>query len=300
VKGIAETYPRADRPKLTALLVSSNYVGSFIAPLVVAPLVLALGWRHAFAAIGLAGIVFALVYLFFVKGAGRTHSSASAGAATASMAATGTARREAATTRALLKMPLMWKILMVWFGMGIVNKGLDAWMPAYLLTVRHLDLKAVGMLTPLPFVAASISTALGGWVMTRFFDGKEKLLTMGCCAVTGFFLYKMYTAQSVAGVIAFQSIVYFFKSIVLAVVMALPTKILPQRLVGTGIGMVNFGGQLAGFVAPLVMGFLVSIYHSFDAAFAFLIGATVVATLVSLSIQTSKIRDVHAATAQEA
>jgi cyanate permease len=48
------------------------------------------------------------------------------------------------------------------------------------------------------------------------------------------------------------------------------------------------------------MGFLVSIYHSFDAAFAFLIGATVVATLVSLSIQTSKIRDVHAATAQEA
>lgn len=300
VKGIAETYPRADRPKLTALLVSSNYVGSFIAPLVVAPLVLALGWRHAFAAIGVAGIVFALVYLFFVKGAGRTHSSASAGAATASMAATGTARREAATTRALLKMPLMWKILMVWFGMGIVNKGLDAWMPAYLLTVRHLDLKAVGMLTPLPFVAASISTALGGWVMTRFFDGKEKLLTMGCCAVTGFFLYKMYTAQSVAGVIAFQSIVYFFKSIVLAVVMALPTKILPQRLVGTGIGMVNFGGQLAGFVAPLVMGFLVSIYHSFDAAFAFLIGATVVATLVSLSIQTSKIRDVHAATAQEA
>ncbi|MEX3955226.1 MFS transporter [Trinickia sp. EG282A] len=300
VKGIAEIYPRADRPKLAALLVSSNYVGSFIAPLVVAPLILALGWRHAFAAIGIAGIVFALVYLIFVKGTGRTRASASAGDLAASMAATGTARREAATTRALLKMPLMWKILTVWFGMGIVNKGLDAWMPAYLLTVRHLDLKAVGMLTPLPFVAASISTALGGWVMTRFFDGKEKLLTMGCCAVTGFFLYKMYTAQSVAGVIAFQSIVYFFKSVVLAVVMALPTKILPQRLVGTGIGMVNFGGQLAGFVAPLVMGLLVSLYHSFDAAFAFLIAATVVATLVSLSIQTSKIRDVHAATAQEA
>ncbi len=299
IKGIAEAYPRADRPKMSALLVSSNYVGSFIAPLVVAPLILTLGWRHTFAAIGIVGIVFALVYLLFVKGAQRPGDRAGAGYRAASPTTTGSARRDAATTRTLLKMPLMWKILTVWFGMGIVNKGLDAWMPAYLLTVRHLDLKAVGMLTPLPFVAASISTALGGWVMTRFFDGKEKLLMMGCCAVTGFFLYKMYTAQSVAGVIAFQSIVYFFKSVVLAIAMALPTKILPQRLVGTGIGMVNFGGQLAGFVAPLVMGFLVAYYHSFDAAFAFLIVSTVVATLISFSIQTGKIRDIHAATAQE-
>ncbi len=300
IKGIAESFPRTDRPKMSALLVSSNYVGSFIAPLVVAPLILALGWRHAFAAIGIAGIVFALVYLIFVKGAGNIRDSAALNERVAKVSATSLPRRDAATTRTLLKMPLMWKVLTVWFGMGIVNKGLDAWMPAYLLTVRHLDLKAVGMLTPLPFIAASISTALGGWVMTRFFDGKEKFLVMGCCAVTGFFLYKMYTAQSIAGVIAFQSIVYFFKSVVLAVVIALPTKILPQRLVGTGIGMVNFGGQLAGFVAPAVIGFLVAYYHSFDAAFGFLIGSTIVATLVSLSIQTRKIRDVHAATAQEA
>ena len=149
IKGIAEIYPRAERPKMSAMLVSSNYVGSFVAPLVVAPLILTLGWRHAFSAIGIGGIVFALIYFFFVKapkpssepGPGEQRSSA-------------LAARDAASSRALLRMPLMWKVLTVWFGMGIVNKGLDAWMPAYLLTARHLDLKAVGLLTPLPFVAA--------------------------------------------------------------------------------------------------------------------------------------------------
>lgn len=295
IKGIAEIYPRVERPKMSAMLVSSNYVGSFVAPLVVAPLILTLGWRHAFSAIGIGGIVFALIYLFFVKAVKPSRETPSGQPPTQTLAA-----RDAAGSRALLRMPLMWKVLTVWFGMGIVNKGLDAWMPAYLLTARHLDLKAVGLLTPLPFIAASISTAMGGWVMTRFFDGKEKRLMTACCAVTGFFLYEMYTAQTIAGVIAFQAIVYFFKSFVLAVVIALPTKILPQRLVGTGIGMVNFGGQIAGFVAPAVIGFLVSYYGTYDAAFGFLIASTAVATLVSLTISAAKIRGVQAANAQEA
>jgi MFS family permease len=294
VKGVVEAYPRAERPRMSSLLISSNYVGSFIAPLVIAPLILYLGWRHAFVAIGVAGVVFALVYLVFVKAPRMSRDEAAA------QALLNSGKGGRGGTRDLLKMPLMWKILTVWFGLSIVNKGLDAWMPAYLLTARHLDLKAVGMLTPLPFITASIATAIGGWVMTRFFDGREKYLMMSCCAITGMFLYLMYTAQTVAGVITYQSIVYFFKSFVFATAFALPTKILPQRLVGTGVGMVNFGGQVAGFVAPLVIGLLVSHYDSYDAAFMFLIASTAMATLVSLTINASRIRDVQLANEAEA
>jgi MFS family permease len=274
VKGVTESVARADRPKMSALLMSSNYVGSFIAPLAIAPLILLLGWRHAFFVAGCAGLVFALFYLFAVKD---THQKRDSNGRAA--------RIDGDATRALLKMPLMWKILLTWFGMGIVNKGLDAWMPAYLLTERHLDLKAVGMLTPLPFVAASISTALGGWILTRWFDGREKWLMAACCAISGFFLYQMYTAQTVTGVIAYQSIVYFFKSFVFAGVFALPAKFLPTNLIGTGAGMVNFGGQVAGFVAPAIIGLLVSATGNYDAVFGFLIVATAFALVTSLSIR---------------
>ncbi len=64
-KSIAELFVKPDRPKLAALLTSSNYAGSMLAPLIMAPLIIALSWRHAFAAIGLAGVAFALITWFW-------------------------------------------------------------------------------------------------------------------------------------------------------------------------------------------------------------------------------------------
>jgi len=73
---------------------------------------------------------------------------------------------------------------------------------------------------------------------------------------------------------------------VLATLQAQPTKVLPVDRIGTGLGMVNFGGQCAGFVAPLVMGFLVTGTGSFDAAFDFLLAMTVLAVVVATTIKT--------------
>lgn len=289
MKGVAEIYPREQRPKMVGLMISSNYTGSFVAPLIIAPLILWLGWRDVFLAIGLAGIVFAVFYALTVR-----RSVAVLEDADLPRAAT------KVSVKALLRMPLVWKIVMVWFCLSLLNKGLDAWMPMYLLTVRGLDIKTVGMLVPLPFISASIATAMGGWLMTRFFDGKEKFLMMGSCVLTGVFVYGMYQAHSTTQVIVFQTVAYFFKSFVFATAFALPTKILSQRLVGTGIGMVNFGGQLAGFVSPMVIGFLVEYTGSYNSAFLFLLGAVVVAALVSTSISAQKIREVQLANAHEA
>lgn len=289
MKGVAEIYPRAQRPKMAGLMISSNYTGSFVAPLIIAPLILWLGWRDVFLAIGLAGIVFAVFYALTVR-----RSVGVIEAATLPQPAT------KVSVKALLRMPLIWKIVVVWFCLSLLNKGLDAWMPMYLLTVRGLDLKTVGMLVPLPFISASIATAMGGWLMTRFFDGKEKFLMMGSCVLTGVFVYGMYQAQTTTQVIVFQTVAYFFKSFVFATAFALPTKILSQRLVGTGIGMVNFGGQLAGFVSPMVIGCLVQYTGSYDSAFLFLLAAVVVSALVSASISANKIREVQLASAHEA
>ena len=54
--------------------------------------------------------------------------------------------------------------------------------------------------------------------------------------------------------------------------------------------MVNFGGRSAGFVAPLVMGFIVSWTGSFDAAFGFLVIMTAIAVVVAATINTAHSR----------
>ncbi|WP_420105660.1 MFS transporter [Herbaspirillum huttiense] len=274
VKGVAENFSREERPKMSSLLMSSNYIGSMLAPLLIAPLIMHFGWRAVFHTIGIAGLVFALVYWFCVRPVRPGKDGPKA------------INKEAFA--ALLRMPLMWKIVAVWFGLSIINKGLDSWMPTYLMTVRGLNLKAVGLLLPLPYIMAGLSTAIGGWVMVRFFDGREKLLLIASSLLTAVFVYCMYTAVTVEGVIAWQCLAYFFKSFVLATCIALPTKLLQAQMVGSGVGMVNLGGQLAGFISPLVIGFLVSAFANYDYAFSFLIGAALFSVLVSLFIRTSK------------
>jgi MFS family permease len=278
IKGVAEFFDKESRPKMSALLTSSNYAGSMVAPLIMAPLIIWLGWRHAFSSIGVAGIVFALVYLLFVPRVVPGKRPAK------------TAKPETSNWRELVGNRFLWQLLIVWFGLSCVNKGLDSWMPIYLLQVRGLDLKAVGVLTPIPFVLATVATAIGGWVMTTFFAEHEKYLLIGSSALTGVFLYAMFKSETITALIVFQSLVYFFKSFVLAAVIALPTKVLKDDQIGTGVGMVNFGGQSAGFIAPMVMGFIVSWTGSFDAAFSFLVIMTAMAVVVAATINTAQAR----------
>lgn len=274
LKGIAEYFPKSERPKMTGALLSSNYIGSAIAPMVIAPLLMYLGWRHMFGVIGIAGIIFIAFYWLLVKPAqNQEEKAAAAGAPKVSM-------------RELLKIPVMWHLVIAWFALSLINKGLDSWMPTYLMTVRHLDLKSIGLLTPLPFVAAGISTAIGGWVMDKFFDGREKYLLFVAAVLTAVFLYFMYTAETVIMVIVFQSLVYFFKCFVASSVMALPMKKLPGSVVGSASGMINVGGQSAGFISPVLIGFMISAFNgSYDAVFWFLIGCACLSALASITIR---------------
>lgn len=56
------------------------------------------------------------------------------------------------------------------------------------------------------------------------------------------------------------------------VIFGLPLRMLPSAVTGSGSAMVNFGGQLAGVLIPVVMGFLADVF-SFKVAFAALIVA---------------------------
>lgn len=277
LKAIAEYFPKLERAKMTSALLSSNYVGSAVAPMMIVPLMMYFGWRGMFHAFGFLGIIFIALYWFVVKPAIKQEQEAAAGDS------------KKISMRELLKMPLIWQLTIAWFALSLVNKGLDSWMPTYLLTVRHLDLKSLGILTPLPFIAAGVATAIGGWVMDRWFDGREKYLLVSAACLSAFFLYFMYTAETVYMVIAFQSLVYFFKSFVFAAALALPMKLLPGSIAGSASGVINMGGQSAGFIAPLIIGFMVTAFNgSYDAAFWFLIAAACFSALASITIRCRK------------
>jgi sugar phosphate permease len=282
-RGIAEYFPRELRPAFATGVLSSNYIGSAIAPIIIVPLILWFGWRGMFQALGCIGLVYVFFYAFFyaffvkqVKPAEEEKAGAKKGS-----------KKEYFLK--LLHFSIIWKLVVCAFCISCINKGLDAWMPTYLIAERGINLKAVGYVTPIPFMASFLSTAVCGWIMNKYFDRVEQYMIGICAVMTAVFLYLMYNAETLFWVVVFQCGVYFFKACILGSAVAIVLKIVTGNIAGSATMIVNMGGQVAGFISPVVMGYLVSVFNgSFNAVFYYLIGAASVCALSAFLIPKRK------------
>ncbi len=278
-RGIAEYFPRELRPAFATGVLSSNYIGSAIAPIIIVPLILWFGWRGMFQALGCIGLVYVFFYAFFVKQV-KPAEEEKAGAKKGS-------KKEYFLK--LLHFSIIWKLVVCAFCISCINKGLDAWMPTYLIAERGINLKAVGYVTTIPFMASFLSTAVCGWIMNKYFDRVEQYMIGICAVMTAVFLYLMYNAETLFWVVVFQCGVYFFKACILGSAVAIVLKIVTGNIAGSATMIVNMGGQVAGFISPVVMGYLVSVFNgSFNAVFYYLIGAASVCALSAFLIPKRK------------
>ncbi|KQL49799.1 MFS transporter [Brevibacillus choshinensis] len=272
-KAIAEYFPKAERAKAQSAMLSSNAFGAALAPLVAAPMMLWLGWRMMFVVIALIGFVLVAVYAVFLrKPAHKEEAQKKNSGRSMSM-------------KDLLQTPTMWKLVVAWFGLDVVLWGFASWLPSYLLKVRHLDLLQAGFVASLPFFAGGVAMILGGWLVDRYFVGREKNFVIMVEILGALFLYLMFTTQALQTAVIYQILSAFFLYAGFAGIWALPLKVLPTQVMGSATGMINFGGQVAGFVSPMVMGFLISAFNgSYDAAFWFLILSAVISIIACMTL----------------
>ncbi|MCY8938667.1 MFS transporter [Peribacillus frigoritolerans] len=281
-KTVAEVFPKEQRARASSSIMSSNYFGGALAPILATPLIVAHGWRNMFFITGVLGIIVAVLFWLFIRPRSEVKELEEAKVEKVQIS-----KNKVIPVRDLLKMQVVWKLIVIWFGIGIVNWGLASWMPTYLVTVRNIDLMSSGMLLALPAIVGGFATIMGGWILDKI-TGREKFFLVASSVLTAVFLYFMFKAPTVSLVITFSILISVVKSFVLATVFALPHKLLPTEVIGTAIGTINFGGQIAGFVAPLAIGFLIGAFNgSYDAAFWFLIASTIFAGLVGLTLNTN-------------
>ncbi|MFM1650764.1 MFS transporter [Brevibacillus sp. B_LB10_24] len=272
-KAIAEYFPKAGRAKAQSAMLSSNAFGAALAPLFAAPMMIWLGWRKMFVMIALVGFILAVVYAIFLrKPVQRGDDSAKPS-------------EQSMSLKDLLQTPTMWKLVVAWFGLDVVLWGFASWLPSYLLKVRNLDLLQAGYVASLPFFAGGIAMLLGGWLVDRYFAGREKYFAIVVQIAGVIFLYLMFTTKGLESAILYQILSAFFLYAGFAGIWSLPVKILPTEVMGSASGMINFGGQVAGFVSPMVMGFLITAFNgSYDAAFWFLILSAVISIIACMTL----------------
>jgi MFS transporter, ACS family, D-galactonate transporter len=148
---------------------------------------------------------------------------------------------------------------------------LVTWLPDYLVTVRQLSIVQAGFYASLAFFTFGIAEPIGGWIadslIRRGWD--ETATRKGIVTIAfsmGIFLIgAMRTAHTevAIGLLIAASLVGLATGNLLAILQSCA----PSEAVGIWTGSENFAGNLAGIIAPLAVGLLITSYGSYVPGF---------------------------------
>jgi nitrate/nitrite transporter NarK len=118
-----------------------------------------------------------------------------------------------------------------------------------------------------------------------FKTNRQTLIIVGAIGGAVFTYLTMAASSGVMAVI-WQMIGFFFITIATAAIYTLPVAGLPSGAAGSAIGIVNTAGQIAGFLSPLLVGYILSKTHgNFNIAFYLIIVCLLLAAFLASRIK---------------
>ncbi|KWR91175.1 hypothetical protein RM96_05445 [Cupriavidus sp. IDO] len=236
---IAEAFPKPERARAKSLVIGASFLGSAVGSGAIAALIHSHGWRFAYHVFGLFGILVAVVLWFAVK---RPPSRQK--------------QPGKAAFSELLRSPVLRRTMLVFFFANIVYVALVSWMPSFLIRVRHIDILHAGIASAVPYVVAFISLLVVGWLLDKVGHGRERLfMAAGATAMVAFIALMAY-AESLPAMLTLWTLALVGYTVVYGTVFAIPLKHIPDESVGSAAGIINFGGQVAAAISPVLIGLL--------------------------------------------
>ncbi len=249
-------------------------LGGAVAPPIVVGIVAWQGWRESFIALGIASILWTVLYVWYFRNTPIEHKSmtpeelAEIGVDTAKMKSRS---KEPTPWREMIRK--MWLVTFVDFCYGWSLWVFLTWLPSYLKDARGLDLKHLALFASLPLLAGVVGDTLGGVVSDKIFKrtGSLKLarrivMVVGMGGALAFILPVVGVADATTAV-ALLAASFFFLELTNAVLWSLPMDI-AGAYAGTAGGMMNTGFGVAGMISPLAFGYLIQTTGSYKVPFA--------------------------------
>lgn len=278
-KLISQTFPVSKRAWAMSVMLSTGGIVSLIVPLLSAYMLTTIGWRVSFLVLGGIGFLITILYWFLIKNPIELQEELKTTIET----------KQEGIFKELLKTPLMLNLFIAYFSIYAINWGLATWLPTYLVNVRGLDIISLGWVQTIPGLAMILAIYTSGYIIDRLPKGREKVVGACSAVAVGILLYLMFNAPNVTMFITYQTIVMAFLSFVMLLLPAVILKRFPTTVTGTSMGIANTGGQLAGFITPLAIGFIVQAFNgSYDAAFWMLIIFAIICTVSLLTLNYEK------------
>ena len=234
---LASWFPPQRRATAMSLFLFGGHTGSVLLALAGPFVAERYGWRPAFIAFALVGIVAAILYGLFASERPQPRAQKPI---------------SARDFLELARFPILWVCSWLQFVRFAVVLGFSFWLPSYLVTDRGFSLPAAGLVMAMSAALAAPSNTLGAYVSDRL---KNPPLVIGgalsVLAGAAALLPVVETPYALLAVIAVYSIFHGFYFGPLFIV---PVEVLGSRVAGTTIGFSNLFANIGGFVCVYSLG----------------------------------------------
>ena len=266
MKATSEWFPAKERGFAGGVFNIGASVGSMLAPPLVAWAILAYSWQAAFVVTGALGLVWAAIWLLLYQSPAK-HRALSDQERTyietgQEAHLRGDGRRP--SIGRILSQRNFWGIALPRFLADPTWGTLTNWLPLYLMTVRHFDLKQIAAFGWLPFFAADLGCMFGGTIslgLQRFLgvnlvNARRGAFTIGALMMltVGFAGY----VQSPYLAIALISVAGFAHQTLSVTVITMSSDLFKRNEVATVAGMAGTFGNLGLLLFNLLIGALVT------------------------------------------
>jgi MFS transporter, ACS family, aldohexuronate transporter len=266
IKTVALWFPRRERAFSTALFNAGANVGAIVAPAIVPPIALTLGWRWAFIFAGLAGMLWLLLWVPYYDVPRKRRGLSAAELALIE------SDRDAETTAApigslrALRIRETWSFVAAKFLTDPVWWFFLIWLPDYFRATRGLNIKDSWVHLVTIYSIVTVLSIAGGWLTGHL---QHRGWSVTRARKTGMFLF----ALAVLPILAVTKVGDW--SAVLLIGLAASahqawsanlfttvSDIFPKKDVATVVGLGGMAGSLGGMLFPWLTGRLLDRFHA--------------------------------------
>jgi ACS family hexuronate transporter-like MFS transporter len=290
-KNNAEWFPAKERSLAQGIFGTGASLGGVIAYPIIAYLVIAIGWKGTFAAIGVLGLLWIIPWLIVNKATPDKHPWLTKEEADHILTCEVTPGEPQPAIsnvqmswKELLQYRTTWGILLARFFIDPVWWLFVTWLPTFMKEYYHFDLKQIGGFTWIPYVFAALGGLTGGAYAMRLIrsgacrapQARNKAITIGGVIMLGglagitFFLGDLKDAPGIA--LALISAILFGFQFLINNLQTLPSDYYNGKNIGTVSGM----SGTAAVAGTLILTWLVPAMTQTSYVSIFALGALLV------------------------
>lgn len=300
-------FPSREKGTASGIFLSSVKFGPVLTPIIGAAIVAAWGWKEIFIWFAIPGILLSFVWYFLVA----NKPSESRFVNQAELELIGEIENGKTTgNNAGASKPIPWldKLIRVrdekplettgsifrsWniYGCTLgyccqlgISSVLLAWIPTYLLTVKHFTIMSMGFVAAAPWVGAVVGNILGGLLSDRLLGKRRKPGMMISALATAGMMFAL--INSPADPVLYAALIFLtgmLLSIGYSAYMVYPMPFVAKEKFPVANAVVNMGGQLGGAATPFITGLLLDNY-GWDSVFIFMASISMLTFVILLTI----------------